>query len=199
MFQCEDRGVLSTGNVPWTDEEIAGAISGDSATNLLCIRELLDRGVACRTQSGAIFSKRLVRDEQLRSEVKKRQQDSRKKSVTALSQRSSSSSSTSTSKQKNKEPTAEPSPLFTQCREYAFESWKTAVGRWPTWGPKHYVALANVLRQNKHITFDQFKTTWDNYLASQDADGFLHKQGWSLAFFCSRYDTYMLGPTRKYN
>jgi hypothetical protein len=72
MFECEDRGVLSTGGTPWTDEEIAAATSGDISEGLSCISELLRKGVAHRNQSGAIFSKRMVRDEHKRSETRKR-------------------------------------------------------------------------------------------------------------------------------
>lgn len=66
MFECEDRGVFATGGEPWTDEEIAAAIGGDTGANLACIDELLRKGVARRNDSGAIFSRRLVRDEQKR-------------------------------------------------------------------------------------------------------------------------------------
>lgn len=68
MFECEDRGVFQTGGEPWTDEDIAAAIGGDIAENLSCIAELLRKGVAHRNSSGAIFSRRLVREEQIRQE-----------------------------------------------------------------------------------------------------------------------------------
>lgn len=68
MFECEDRGILSTGGEPWSDEDIAAAIGGDTSEGLSCISELLRKGVAHRNQSGAIFSKRMVRDEQIRRE-----------------------------------------------------------------------------------------------------------------------------------
>lgn len=68
MFECEDRGVLSTGGEPWSDEDIAAAAGGDISEGLSCIAELLRKGVAHRNQSGAIFSKRMVRDEQIRTE-----------------------------------------------------------------------------------------------------------------------------------
>lgn len=68
MFECEDRGVLATGGEPWSDEDIAAASGGDISEGLSCISELLRKGVAHRNQSGAIFSKRMVRDEQVRQE-----------------------------------------------------------------------------------------------------------------------------------
>lgn len=63
MFGCEDRGVLSTGGVPWTDEEIAAASGGDISDGLSCIEELLQKGVAHRTSSGAVFCKWMVLEE----------------------------------------------------------------------------------------------------------------------------------------
>jgi hypothetical protein len=69
-FECEERGVLATGGRPWADEEIAGVIGGDVSANLTCIRELLSKGVARRNGRGAIFSGRMVREEQARIERK---------------------------------------------------------------------------------------------------------------------------------
>lgn len=68
MFECEDRGVFSTGGSPWTNEDIAAAVGGDIAEGLACIDELLRKGVAHRNQAGAILCKRMVRDEQIRQE-----------------------------------------------------------------------------------------------------------------------------------
>lgn len=66
LFECADRGVFSTGGKPWTDREIAAAVGGDIAENLSCLEELLSKGVARRNSSGAIFSARMVRDQQTR-------------------------------------------------------------------------------------------------------------------------------------
>lgn len=100
MFECEDRGVLATGGEPWTDEDIAAASGGDISEGLSCISELLRKGVAHRNNSGAIFSKRMVRDEQTRKERIKagstggsRTQANRKQSVKQKQTPSSSSSS----------------------------------------------------------------------------------------------------------
>jgi hypothetical protein len=72
MFECEERGVLSTGGRAWTLREIAGALSGDERTNLRRVGELLRNGVAKRRKDGAVFSKRLVRDDQDRKQTKER-------------------------------------------------------------------------------------------------------------------------------
>ena len=65
MFECEDRGVLSTGGEPWSDDEIAEAVGGDTAANLACLRELLRKGVASRNPSGAIYNRRMARNEDI--------------------------------------------------------------------------------------------------------------------------------------
>lgn len=66
MFECDERGVLATAGVPWSDEEIARAIGGDLSQTLSCVRELVDKSVISRNSSGAIYSRRMVRDEQKR-------------------------------------------------------------------------------------------------------------------------------------
>lgn len=67
MFLNSVRGVASFGDgTPWTDEELCRAIGGDVGENMNCIQELLVKGVAHRNERGAIFSRRMVRDEQER-------------------------------------------------------------------------------------------------------------------------------------
>lgn len=77
MFFSEERGVLVSGDLPWSDEEIAGAIRGDHTANLRDIEVLLEKGVAVRDTRGAIFSKRMVRDEQDRQAATNRKRLSR--------------------------------------------------------------------------------------------------------------------------
>lgn len=67
MHECEDRGILISGNVPWTDNDISVAIGGDISENLACISGLLRKGVLHRSEkTGALFCKRMIRDEQKR-------------------------------------------------------------------------------------------------------------------------------------
>lgn len=68
MFECEERGVLASGGEPWSDEDVANAVGGAPDMTLSCIEELLAKGVVRRRQDGALFSARLVRDEQIRLE-----------------------------------------------------------------------------------------------------------------------------------
>ena len=112
MSECEDRGVLASGGVPWDQNEIAGAIGGDQAENLACIAELLAKGVASLTKLGAITNRRMVRDEKVRADTKFRQQKFRNSNqtnknsnanithdVTQMSQQSSSPTSTAIQEQ----------------------------------------------------------------------------------------------------
>ncbi len=66
MFDCEPRGKLVAGGRPWLDEEIVCAVSGCNDVVRTCLAELLDKGVAHRDGSGAVYSRRLLRDEDLR-------------------------------------------------------------------------------------------------------------------------------------
>jgi hypothetical protein len=78
LFECPVRGVfVDAGGRPWGDEEIAAAIGGDMSSNLECMQELLAKGVAQRDARGAIFSRRMVRDEQERQAAKERKRKQR--------------------------------------------------------------------------------------------------------------------------
>jgi hypothetical protein len=66
MFESEERGVLSSSQRAWSDEEITLAVGGDYAVVLACVQELTLKGVANRQSNGALYSKRLVRDEHKR-------------------------------------------------------------------------------------------------------------------------------------
>lgn len=79
MSECEDRGVLITGGVPWLDEEITGATGGDLQEGLSCLAELLRKGVAERNSLGAIFSPLMVRDEEHKRANRERVYRHRKK------------------------------------------------------------------------------------------------------------------------
>ena len=66
MFNAPIRGVCQSGGRPWTHQEIASAIGGDIGSNVACITELVSKAVAAVNDCGAIFSRRMVRDEQAR-------------------------------------------------------------------------------------------------------------------------------------
>jgi len=68
LFECPVRGVfVDARGKPWSDEEIAEAIGGDIGANL----------VAQRDTRGAIFSRRMVRDEQNRRSATERKRKER--------------------------------------------------------------------------------------------------------------------------
>jgi len=78
LFECPVRGVfVDAGGRPWGDEEIAAAIGGDIAANLECITELVAKGVVRRDARGAIFSRRMVRDQEKRQADKERKRKQR--------------------------------------------------------------------------------------------------------------------------
>lgn len=66
MWECEERGILAIGNKPWSDRQIAALVAGPEDETLACLDVLLRAGVASRNKNGAIFSRRMVRDEKLR-------------------------------------------------------------------------------------------------------------------------------------
>ena len=88
LFECPVRGVfVDASGKPWSDEELAEAIGGDIGANLGYIAELVSKGVAQRDTRGAIFSRRMVRDEQTRRSAteRKRKERSSHTSVTPMS------------------------------------------------------------------------------------------------------------------
>ncbi|HXC61949.1 MAG TPA: hypothetical protein VNV63_04690, partial [Nitrospiria bacterium] len=88
LFECPVRGVfVDASGKPWSDEEIAEAIGGDIGANMGHIAELVSKGVAQRDTRGAIFSRRMVRDEQNRRSAteRKRKERSSHTSVTPMS------------------------------------------------------------------------------------------------------------------
>jgi len=78
LFECPVRGVfVDASGKPWSDEELAEAIGGDIGANLGYIAELVSKGVAQRDTRGAIFSRRMVRDEQNRRSATERKRKER--------------------------------------------------------------------------------------------------------------------------
>lgn len=120
MFQTEPRGVLETNGEPWKLQEVARTVRGPYKENLSLLNELVKKGALGLTKSGALFSRRMVKDEERRQDDAKRQRNHRAPGhapvtpvshgqndglhtprhgpVTGLSRRSSSSSSSSIQK-----------------------------------------------------------------------------------------------------
>lgn len=66
-FETEERGVFITGGRPWPEKEIAEAVGGNTDVTVRSLSELLLKGVLKRRESdGAIYSAKMVRDEEIR-------------------------------------------------------------------------------------------------------------------------------------
>lgn len=77
MFECEERGVLISAGKPWSDDEAVVSVGGHSDVTALSLRELTEKGVLRRRNDGALYSARMVRDEERRKLDRERQQKSR--------------------------------------------------------------------------------------------------------------------------
>ena len=55
MHETEERGVLSTNGIPWTEDDIVLAVGGDSSVIRAAIQELTLKGVVNRGVDGAVM------------------------------------------------------------------------------------------------------------------------------------------------
>lgn len=156
-FESEKRGVLVTGKTPWTKEEIAYAIGGDLKENLQAIEELLNKKILKIDKKGAIYSARMVRDEEL-SKVRRSagfkggnpillNQKVNQPSNQNTTPSSSSSSSSSTSKEVV---VAAPDPWFYAFRRCAGphitdNELKTEIGKFHNRYPNHHLNQSGAL------------------------------------------------------
>lgn len=62
MHQSETRGVLETEGIPWTVEDIAKSVGERSKNVKKMMENLVLRGVLQVSESGAFFSRRMIRD-----------------------------------------------------------------------------------------------------------------------------------------
>ena len=77
MYECEPKGVLISNGKSWTVQDIIKAIGGDPRLVRNAVQELLVKGVAKRRADGAIYSKRMVLDEEFRADNRNRKQNER--------------------------------------------------------------------------------------------------------------------------
>ena len=68
--------------------------------------------------------------------------------------------------------------------------WFRRTGLKPTWTGRDYSALHRLLKRGAER--DEVWRRFLNYLDSPDP--FLQAQGWSLRYFCERFDAYAFGP-----
>lgn len=79
LWEAEERGVASTGGVPWSDQQVAAVVGGDTSETSRLLAELFANGVCSRNKSGAILSRRMVRDEDARTYERSRKRKQRKR------------------------------------------------------------------------------------------------------------------------
>lgn len=79
MFEAETKGVLATGGVPWTDEEIAMAIGGKYEETISIVTSLVTKGVASRNEAGSFMNRRMYREEKDRVDTRERVRRHREK------------------------------------------------------------------------------------------------------------------------
>lgn len=79
MYESEFKGMLATKGVPWTDDEIACAVGGNQAEAKKCVAGLVTKGVASRTEEGALINRRMYREHSERLATRKRVHDFRER------------------------------------------------------------------------------------------------------------------------
>jgi hypothetical protein len=82
--------------------------------------------------------------------------------------------------------------LHYQFVEFAAESFHAAFGQHPSWGPKDFRNLKELLARAPHLTMEELKRRFTDYLVSTDS--FIRSRGGSLAYFCSHSDQFISGP-----
>jgi len=80
----------------------------------------------------------------------------------------------------------------TSARDFAFKSFEGKFGQKPAWAKKDFVQLADLFKRRPELTLEEFSRRWNAYLDS--TEGFICRQGWSLAYFCSKFDSFIAGP-----
>ena len=88
---------------------------------------------------------------------------------------------------KNKSMSAHPAlATFTAMAESTFTQ---QLGSRPSWSAKDYVSISRLMQTHLEIPGEEFEARWNRYLA--DREPFIKKQGYGLAFFCSKFDSYI--------
>ena len=78
-FDSEERGVVITSGVAWTDREIVSAIGGPFDDTLRAFHELIKWNLIKIRKDGAYFNSRMVRDEAERNKTRERVKKHREK------------------------------------------------------------------------------------------------------------------------
>jgi hypothetical protein len=198
MHTSRSYGCLESDGKPIPDELLfrrLGCVSIEEYRGLLA--ELFSAGVPSRRPDGVIYSRRMVRDQQARDATAARVRRHRERSnglVTPMSQgevRSHRSEVRRESKPAEK-PTRTADPRFQSFFDFAFQSYQRKHGQAPNWSGKDRKNLTALLRQNQTLTPPELERRWNHYTASTEL--FTGKQGDSLAYFCTKFDSFIDGP-----
>jgi len=96
---------------------------------------------------------------------------------------------------KRQERAAKTAPLVDSRRqpfiEFAYKSFELHFGQKPSWQPKDWKQLKNLLAATS-ASLDELQARWRHFLASTEE--FTLKKGGSLAHFCTNFDAFINGP-----
>jgi hypothetical protein len=196
MHESEKRGVLILNGQAMSEDALSRLLGLDKQTLTTTLTALLSSGVASREDgTGAIYSRRMVRDEHLRKV--RTEAGSKGGNPTLLNQNkttpvkqnptpssSSSSSSTTAEKEQKQKPSPKPTApevdkvkatktALIQSRHDAFKDAikKYWVGKNPDvempWGPAEVRSLAMWLKESPNATLDQFISWLRNRFKSE--------------------------------
>jgi len=77
--------------------------------------------------------------------------------------------------------------------QFAKENFKAKHdGRLPSWNGRDYARLADLLKRNPNLEFEELERRWIHFISSPQQ--FIRDQGDSLKFFCERFDSFIDGP-----
>lgn len=80
---------------------------------------------------------------------------------------------------------------YTPFLKYAYEAFHGRYGVKPSWGPKDFAGLKNLLARST-ASVEDIQRRFVNFLASTKQ--YVRDKGGSLAFFCSEFDSFIEGP-----
>jgi hypothetical protein len=200
MHTSRSYGCLESDGKPIPDELLfrrLGCVSIEEYRGLLA--ELFSAGVPSRRPDGVIYSRRMVRDQQARDATAARVRRHRERSnglVTPMSQgevRSQRSEVRDRTESKRAAKPARPAdPRSKAFVDFASRSYQRKHGQAPNWTGKDSQNLTALLRQNQTLTPSELERRWNHYTASTEP--FTEKQGDSLAYFCTKFDSFIDGP-----
>jgi hypothetical protein len=97
------------------------------------------------------------------------------------------------SKAKPAAKTAQPAdPRFQLFVDFAYRSYEAKHAQKANWSEKHFNGLKGLLKRNQTLAVAELERRWRHYSGSTEP--FTANQGDSLAYFCSKFDSFIDGP-----